>query len=80
MYTDHVGDFTFRHPDQVGTGLEIRLVFSMEGKPRGCCMRNRIMIGIYADMRIIRNQATVHFGLMKDEVAAPGRSVKRRVE
>jgi putative transposase len=35
LYTDHGSDFTSRHLEQVGADLKIRLVFSMQGKPRG---------------------------------------------
>jgi putative transposase len=35
LYTDHGSDFTSRHLEQVGADLRIRLVFSMQGKPRG---------------------------------------------
>jgi putative transposase len=35
LYTDHGSDFTFRHLEQVGADLKIRLVFSIAGKPRG---------------------------------------------
>jgi hypothetical protein len=39
LYTEHGSDFTSRHLEQVGADLKIRLVFSMQGKPRG---RSRI--------------------------------------
>ena len=35
LYTDHGSDFTSRHLEQVGADLRIRLIFSMQGKPRG---------------------------------------------
>jgi len=35
LYTDHGSDFTSRHLEQVGADLKIRLIFSMQGKPRG---------------------------------------------
>src|SRR2546428_14138847 len=35
LYTDHGSDFTSHHLEQVGADLKIRLVFSMQGKPRG---------------------------------------------
>jgi len=35
LYTDHGSDFTSRHLEQAGADLKIRLVFSMQGKPRG---------------------------------------------
>jgi hypothetical protein len=78
LYTDHVGDFTLRHPDQVGTRLKIRLIFSMERKPRAGCRRNRIMIRIYADTRIIRIRAQRFLAtrLMKDEVGAEGTGLR----
>src|SRR3954451_23940212 len=35
LYTDHGGDFTSRHLEQVCAGLKVRLVFSAVGWPRG---------------------------------------------
>jgi putative transposase len=35
LYTDHGGDFTSRHLEQVCAGLKVRLVFSTVGRPRG---------------------------------------------
>jgi putative transposase len=35
LYTDSGSDFTSRHLEQVGADLEIRLIFSILGKPRG---------------------------------------------
>jgi putative transposase len=35
LYTDHGSDFTSRHLEQVGADLKIRLIFSMQGQPRG---------------------------------------------
>jgi putative transposase len=35
LYTDHGSDFTSRHLEQVGADLRIRLIFSMQEKPRG---------------------------------------------
>ncbi len=35
LYTDHGSDFTSRHLEQVGADLKMRLIFSMQGKPRG---------------------------------------------
>jgi putative transposase len=35
LYTDNGSDFTSRHLEQVGADLQIRLVFSIPGKPRG---------------------------------------------
>ncbi len=35
FYTDHGSDFTSRHLEQVAADLEMRLVFSQKGEPRG---------------------------------------------
>ena len=35
LYTDHGGDFTSRHLEQVCAELKVRLVFSTVGRPRG---------------------------------------------
>jgi putative transposase len=35
LYTDHGSDFTSRHLEQVAADLRIRLVFSLQGQPRG---------------------------------------------
>jgi len=35
FYTDHGGDFTSRHIEQVAADLAVQLIFSQAGKPRG---------------------------------------------